>query len=427
MPTPTSFFGKSDFREMMTIPKVAILLETNRSFDRHLLRGVSQYSRLYGPWAFHIECDGLDRLKPDARLWNCSGMIARRGSRTVDKVIDEAKVPIVVVDSNANPSMHHTSRVANIIADSTAIEHLAAEHYSSRGIKHFAIVGELKESRRKPLYSGGDRSIWCAGGARLAYLSYLSHKQPWAMERDALANWLVQLPKPIGILASDDERGLQVLDACRNARLSVPNEVAVMGIGNDELICSLADPPLSSVAINAVHGGFRAALFLDRLMQNSVQTPQELVVHPSGVILRSSTDIDISHDSDVSAARSVISRHSSQKLSIKDLAKSIGISRRTLEQKFRRNIGRTILEEIQEVRLTRAKHILKETELPVAEVAASSGYSSVSYFVKLFAKQIGLTPAKYRKASSVSNICHDNSSSGWPTSSAGKLTVRDMS
>lgn len=172
-----------------------------------------------------------------------------------------------------------------------------------------------------------------------------------------------------------------------------------MGVGNDELLCAMADPPLSSVDLNAVNGGYRVAHALDQLMGRSNIVTEQLVVEPIGVVVRSSTDIDVVNDSDVVAARSAIHRQSLQDLSIIDIARNLGISRRTLEVKFRRHTGKTLLEEIQEVRLTRAKMILQETDLPISEVADLCGYRSASYLVQIFGREFGMTPAKYRMAS----------------------------
>src|SRR5690606_25181245 len=171
---------------------------------------------------------------------------------------------------------------------------------------------------------------------------------------------------------------------------------AVMGVGNDELLCALASPALSSIALWAVDGGYHAAHALDGLMGKSSDVPTKIVVQTCGLVIRDSTDVDISQDPHVSAARSIIHGRCSQGVSIAALAKSVGVSRRTLEIKFRKFAGRTVFDEIQDARLTKAKVILKETELPISMVASSSGFRSAAYFIRVFAKEIGLTPAKYR-------------------------------
>lgn len=218
---------------------------------------------------------------------------------------------------------------------------------------------------------------------------------------NALKTWVRRLPKPAAIVACDDIRGFQALEACRSAGIKVPCEVAVMGVGNDDLLCALASPALSSIALSAVDGGYRVAHALDCLMNKSPDVPKQLVVQTCGLIVRASTEVDVSQDPHVSAARSIIHGRCSQEVSIAALAESVGVSRRTLEIKFRKFAGRTVFDEIQDARLSKAKVILKETELPIARVASSSGYRSVAYFIRVFGKEIGLTPAKYRTASRI--------------------------
>lgn len=388
---------------MNSMPKIVVLLESGRSFDRQLLQGIGQYSRLHGPWTFHIVSEGLDRQTPPARLWNGAGVIARLNSRRIVRAVSAARIPFVAVESSWLPSsVLFNRRSASLFVDLEGVLKIAAEHLSSRGFRQFAFVGQ-------PNLDWSDRTNRSVVDA-LARTQHpviicplkTSGALTWQQERNLLAQWLERLPKPIGIVACDDECGLQILAACRTARINVPNDVAVIGVGDDELLCALADPPLTSIGLKAVNGGYQAAHALDCLMQRLEKTAQQLLIEPSGVTVRSSTDIDVDVDPHVVAARDAIRRQRLQELSIDGLAKTVGISRRALEVKFRKHTGRTILAEIQDCRLTRAKMILRETELPIAQVAYLCGYRSVSYLVQVFGREIGVTPAKYRLTSRTS-------------------------
>jgi len=389
------------------MPKIVLLLESGRSFDRELLKGIGQYSRLHGPWAFHIVSEKLDEVMPPATFWDGSGVIARLDSQRLARAVNSAKVPVVVVDSTGTLSAGHSSnRIADVFVDLEGVVRLAIEHFSSLGLKQFAYVG-------MPNRGGADRKHRdineTAKRTQQPFIVYPPDGSCGSFsihEGHSFAEWLEQLPKPIGIIACDDERGLQVLEACRRAQINVPHEVAVIGVGNDELLCAMADPPLTSVALNGVNGGYRAAHALDHLMRQSVHSPQQLIIEPNSVIVRSSTDTDVSHDAHVNAARSIIRRHFARDLSVDALAKSVGISRRMLEVKYRKHLGRTILEEIQQVRLASARMMLEETALPLAQIASLSGYHSVSYLVQVFGREFGLTPCKYRMASRVSEPYH---------------------
>jgi LacI family transcriptional regulator len=181
------------------------------------------------------------------------------------------------------------------------------------------------------------------------------------------------------------------------AGVRVPAEVAVVGVDDDELFCELADPPLSSVALNAEHGGYRTAHLLDQMIQKKVDTKQRLIVEPTHVMMRRSTAVKVALESaEVGTALSFIHRHRSRQFSVDDVAREAGVSRRNLEVKFRKAVGRTILDEIQRVRLDHAKRMLRETELTIPQVAKASGYNSASYLTQVFRKEVGVTPSKYR-------------------------------
>jgi LacI family transcriptional regulator len=197
-------------------------------------------------------------------------------------------------------------------------------------------------------------------------------------------------------MACNDDTGRGVLEACRLAGVHVPEEVAVIGVDNDELFCELADPPLSSVALNAEHGGYRTAQILDQLMKHKLRAPQRLLVEPTHVVTRRSTDVTAFSGREVGAALGFIHRNRARDFTVNDVAAATGLSRRNLEVKFRKAVGKTIHEEIQRIRLDHAKRMLRETDLPIAQIAESSGYNSPSYLTQVFGKEIGVTPAKYR-------------------------------
>jgi LacI family transcriptional regulator, galactose operon repressor len=204
------------------------------------------------------------------------------------------------------------------------------------------------------------------------------------------------LPKPVGLMACNDDRGRGVLEACRLAGVRVPEDVAVIGVDNDELFCELADPPLSSVALNTEHGGYRTAHLLDQLMQQKIRTPQRLIVEPTEVVARRSTDVKAFDGREVVTALSFIHRNRARDFTVNDVAHAVGVSRRNLEVKFRKSVGRTILTEIQRIRLDHAKRMLRETDLSIPQIAESSGYNSASYLTQVFRKETGASPVKYR-------------------------------
>jgi LacI family transcriptional regulator len=200
----------------------------------------------------------------------------------------------------------------------------------------------------------------------------------------------------LALLACNDDRGRQVLEACRCNQIQVPDDVAVLGIDNDEVFCELSNPPLSSVAFNAEKAGFRAAKLLDELMQGKSKKPQHIAMRTVGVVPRRSTDVFAVKDELVVAAVEYIRRKEGVEISVDTVANDLAVSRRSLERRFGAKMGRTILEEIQLARLARAQRLLAETGHSISKVARLSGFQSISYFGNFFQKRVGKSPRRYR-------------------------------
>jgi len=218
------------------------------------------------------------------------------------------------------------------------------------------------------------------------------------MER--LAAWIRELPKPVGIMACFDIVGRQVLEGCRLIDVAVPDEAAVVGVDNDELLCELADPPLSSVSPDTQRTGYVAAELLDKLMSGKKVPPKGHFIEPLGVIVRESSDVLAIEDADVSQAVRFIRAHACEGINVQDVlgggSTQLALSRRVLESRFKRLIGRTPHEEIDRVRLNRVKELLRETDLPLAEIARRAGYEHVEYLSVVFKKKAGVPPSEYR-------------------------------
>lgn len=218
----------------------------------------------------------------------------------------------------------------------------------------------------------------------------------WECEREYMAGWLRTLANPVGLFACNDDRGRQVLEACRLSGLRVPQDVAVLGVDNDDVFCELADPPLSSVALNAEKGGYRAAELLDRMMSGESCHNRHVVVEALGVVARRSTDLIAVDDDHVATALQFIRSRQGCGITVANVAAELSISRRCLERRFRETIGRTILDEIQSARVERAKQLLLETKYNVAKIAKLSGFGSTGYFVQFFHARVGKTPRRFR-------------------------------
>lgn len=286
--------------------------------------------------------------------------------------------------------------MCQLTSDSEGAVRLAVEHLLEKGLRHFAFVGiagKVWSDRRQQAFV---QQIAEAGHEAHVYHCASRCRPPWSREQAAMSRWLAALPKPVGVLACNDDRGREVLAACRQARLRVPEEVAVIGVDNDELLCDLSDPPLSSVALGAERAGFEAAALLDGLMAGRVKKPQRLVAAALGVVARRSTDVLHHEDPDVAAALRFIHDNAGQPIRVYDVVADSGDARRTLEIRFRQALGRSIHTEIQRTRLERARQLLLETDLPLPKVAQACGFGSPSYLASVFHRNLGVTPIKYR-------------------------------
>jgi LacI family transcriptional regulator len=381
------------------IPKVALLVETARSFGRDFLSGSARFARHHGPWIFHITPGDFEQSVPKMKQWGGSGIIARIPNERVAKAILEANVPTIALgltdeQMRRGGPLAHLSEVSS---DASRVAELATEHLLERQLKHFAYVGVEGRawSRRR-----GE-----AFAERLRAAGFEPHTYPnpkhnrnrgWERELEIMAGWLRTLPLPIGLFACNDDRGREVLEACRYAGLRVPEEVAVLGVDNDAVFCELADPPLSSIALNAETAGYRAAELLDGMMRGQITQPRKIPVEAISVATRRSTDVVAVAHSDVAEALQFIRREKGRGLSVANVAAEVAVSRRHLERRFRETVGRTILEEIQLARIEHAKHLLLETKYPISKVAQLSGFGSTGYFVQFFHARVGKTPRKFR-------------------------------
>lgn len=382
------------------MPKVALLVETSQGYGRELLRGVMRYARLHGPWGFYLQPGDLRQLLPRMEEWGGTGIIARVENPEAAKAVLASRLPAVVLDlspAQLQPE-HPLSRLPEVRPDSPAAARLAAEHLLERGFCHFAFVGTWGDY----LWSiergeGFARRIAEAAMPCEAFpIPKAARDRRWGREQAILARWLQSRPKPLGVLAADDDRGRQVLEACRAAGLSVPEDVAVVGVDNDELLCSLSDPPLSSVAMNTEEAGYQAAALLHGLMTGRIRKPRRILVEAAGVVARRSTDVHTADDRRLAKALRFIRDNAVLPIGVDDVVEHVGGSRRALELRFRRIVGRSINQEIQSVRLQRAKQLLAETDLTIARVAEAVGLGSPSYLIRLFRQHLDCSPSQYR-------------------------------
>jgi LacI family transcriptional regulator len=219
----------------------------------------------------------------------------------------------------------------------------------------------------------------------------------WEQQQRSLAQWLQALPKPLGVMTTNDLMGQQILEACQRLQIRVPEEVAVVGADNDEPICRIASPPLSSVIINDHQRGYEAAALLDRMMAGAPPPAQPIYVEPAGVATRASTDIMAIEDQPIVEALRFLREHCCERINVDDVVKEVPLSRSVLERRFRKVVGRSINSEIVRLRINRAVELLTETALELKVVAQRAGFGTQSYMNAVFQAKVGKTPGSFRR------------------------------
>lgn len=378
---------------------VALLLETSREVGRGLLRGVRRYARLHGPWGLHVMPGDMVQSLPTMRAWGGTGIIARIPNARVARAILKTGLPVIAgpLSTRQLAPGSPLSKVSEIRADGEAVGRMAAEHLLERGLHHFAFVGVPHQTnwveRRQEAFC---KRLSEAGFPCAVYPAPPARERDWGREQKRLARWLRAQPKPLGAMAALDARGRQVIEACMESGLRVPDEVAVVSVDNDELLCELCDPPLSSIALNAEKAGYEAAELLDRLMRGEKMPPRQIMIEPTHVVARQSTEIAGTDDAGVAAALRFIRHEASRPLGVPDVAAHVGLSRRSLELRFRRALGHTVLTEIRRAQLERVRAFLIETDLTIGQIAAQCGFANGNYLGKIFRKEYGETPQRFR-------------------------------
>ncbi len=340
-----------------------------------------------------------DQRLPDLADWEGDGIIANLDHPNVAMAVMKSKLPTVGFGSGYGwyaPKSH----IPYFFTNNQAIARLAADHLLERGFRYFAYYGYPRtpingwsEEREREF---ADR-VRAGGFPCQIYRGRNRNSRRWAHIQKTLCAWLVSLPKPTGLMAANDNRARQVLEACRLSGLRVPEEIAVIGVDNDEVLCRLSSPLLTSIEQGAARIGYEAATLLDGMMSGNSSGKRRYVVDPEGVVMRLSTDVLPVEDAQVAKAMSFIREHACNGIKVPHVVAAVAASRSGLEARFKTALGRTLHTAIRDVQLERAKRLFTETNLAAKEIAASTGFKSVQHMSSLFKGAVGLPPAEFRR------------------------------
>lgn len=382
------------FPNMPKIHRIALILALDVEYGRALLRGIRRYARPGKPWVFHIATPDPDVFDTLA-AWNPSGIIAHISRADLVEPLRKLNKPCVNVSSALEPAP-----MPRVGLDNDWVGKMAADHFLERGVAHFAYMGYEPYYYVRARELGFRKALQKAGHDKVSTF-YTAPPTPrgghWAATGLELHHWVLGLPKPAGVWAAHDQHALELAEVCRLVGLRVPEDVAILGCDNDELVCTLGTPPLSSIQNVGEQAAFEAAGMLERWLDGRSPPTEPLLLRPSGIVVRQSSDVLTIPDPDIRAAMRFIRNHVEETIGVDDILREVMISRRSLERKFKTHLGRSPLDEIRRVRVERVKELLIASDMPMPEIAHRAGFSGPDRLAVVFKDETGLAPTDYRK------------------------------
>ncbi|MBL9186950.1 MAG: DNA-binding transcriptional regulator [Opitutaceae bacterium] len=374
-------------------PRVALLVETTRTYTRELLAGVRRYVAAHGPWSCFIELRALESGPPPwLRNWDGDGIITRTFTQEMADVIAATGLPAVELRAT-----YLRSELPFVGMNSGLIGQMVAEHFFDRGYRNFATYSLHTERFFEERVQNYIAAVEGRGGVCSLLPEPISDRAAdWEKGQARLMEWLAGLPKPVGIFAANDQLGVRLLDACQRAGIAVPEEVAVVGAENEETLCAFANPPLTSVRFDGATVGFAAAELLARLMRGGAPPKGGTLFPPKGIVVRESSDEFVINDRLVAHAARMIRENAAAGLNVDDLCRKLNASRSTLDRRMRTAIGRTPKEEILRVRFREVQRLLRETDLTIEAIAGLTGFAHSHYLQAAFKHAYGQTPGEFR-------------------------------
>lgn len=371
--------------------RIALFVETSLGSGREILRGIAQFARQTSDWELFHAARGLEDEVPEwIDSWQGDGLIARIQDKGMADRLKKLKTPVVDVlgvTENEFPLVH---------VDDEKISQQVARHFLEREFVHFGFYGIAEENwsqRREIAFREAT-----ASGETFASLNAQRGKSEGANVHFAeLQAWLYELPKPVAIMVCSDQRGLILLEAARSAGITVPEQIAVVGVDNDLALCEVATPYLSSARGGHNRVGFEAAKLLDRLIAGERCSGNSILIPPNEIVVRDSSDSRGISDPTVRSAVQFMREHLSKSITNEDIARATGLSKTRLQIRFREALGMSLREFLAERRLRQAENLIRSTNLTFADIAERCGFRHHEYLGYVMKRQKGVTPRQLRK------------------------------
>jgi len=394
----TSGFSSPSFpmriRKHRRVPRVALLVETTRTYTRELLAGVRRYIAAHGPWSTFLELRALDSSPPAwLRDWDGDGILTRTFTREMADLVAATGLPAVELRATS-----FCGARPFVGMDNVRIGCSVAAHFIERGFRQFAAYS-LQTERFFVERVRNFVSTLESHGFQCAELPESSSDSAadWEHSQNRLIAWLARLPKPVGIFAANDQLGVRLLEACQRAGVAVPEEVAIVGAENEETLCSFSTPPLTSVQFDGHTVGYTAAELLDRMMKGMSARRREILVPPKGIVVRASSDDLVIDDPLVARATRMIRERAMTGIHVSELCRKLNVSRSTLDRRMKSVLKRSPKQEMTRVRFREVERLLRETDLTMDVIAEQTGFTHSHYLQSAFKQIYGQTLGQFRR------------------------------
>lgn len=386
----------------MPTREVALIMNVNKPYDRKVIRGVARFIQTAGDWRLYVEDEPLAKM-PNLKEWKGDGIIANFDDDGVVKAVSGLSIPVVGMGGGVI-HQHTKQQFPYVATNNATIGQLGAQHLLDCGFKSFAFAG-VKKTKYNPWSelrgNAFKECIEAAGYECATYTGPYADARKWEQVQKGLTDWLDKLEKPLALMACNDARARHIIESCRRLKLNIPEDVAIVGVDDDEMMCELSNPTLSSVMQGTDRIGFEAAKLLDQLMRGRKPKKQWIVIEPTGVAARRSSDVLAVEDADVAESMRYIRDNLGNRPRVYDVAAHVNLSRSTLDGKFKETLDRTVHDEIESVRMQRTKDMLLKSDIPLKTIAVQCGYGNIQYMTKVFRDDNGITPGAYRKQNKV--------------------------
>lgn len=378
--------------------KILLLTDFSSGYSRSLLENVVRYAREVGPWAFYRmplyfrELYGDEGVVEWAKKWGADAIIAQFSDIDLS-VLNQLNIPIIVQNYK-----ERSSGISNLTGDYFGTGVIAANFFLHKGYKSFAYYGltdtvwgrERGEGFKKIVSNKGYEVYEFNNRKRVP-------SEKWSFDVEQVSRWLLSLPKPIALFACDDYYALQITEVCKMYDISIPEEIAVLGVDNDKLLCNISDPQLSSIELDIENGGYEAGKLLHQFIEKKIIAPVDIIIKPVRIVPRASTERFAVSDRHIEQLLQYIDNNYQNPLSVDELTQITPFSRRVLEKKFKRETGTSVYQYLLDLRIEKFADLLITTDLPLIEAATRSGFTDYKNISRIFTKAKEMTPLQYRK------------------------------